>query len=69
MKNQDIIGALGSGVTGYISTVFYETWVQPIIISAVCAVIGLLITHYGRRFLNSLDNRRLFPKFKQNGKK
>lgn len=68
---QDIIGAITGGVTGFISSGFYETWIQPMILAAVCALIGLLITHYGRRLLNSFDNWRVIRKlgkYRDNGK-
>lgn len=59
---QDIIGSAISGIAGFISSNFYETWVQPMILAAVCALIGLVITHYGRRCLNSFDNWRTIRK-------
>lgn len=68
---QDIFGTLIGWVTGFISSGFYETWIQPMVISAVCALIGLIVTHYGRRILNSWDNWRnikKLDKYKSNGR-
>jgi hypothetical protein len=48
---QEVLGTAIGGVTGFITTGFYDTWVQPVLISGLCALFGLLITHYGKKIL------------------
>ena len=47
----EIYNTIGAGLVGFIGTKVFETWIQPVIITAICAVISLLISHYGRRRL------------------
>ena len=71
MNRQDVFGAVTGGITGFISAGFYQTWIQPMILAGVCALIGLVITHYGRRLLHSFDNWRTIRKlgkYRENGK-
>jgi len=51
---QELLGTTIGGVTGYISSSFYTTWVQPVLLSAVCALVGLLVTHFGKKVLKKL---------------
>ena len=48
----DFMGACIGGVSGFIANGFYKDWVQPVIVSAICALIGLIVTHYGKKLLN-----------------
>lgn len=47
----EFYNAIGGGVLGYIGSKIFETWIQPILITAICAIISLLISHYGKRIL------------------
>lgn len=49
---QELFGTVVGGVTGWVTSGIYKDWIQPIILSAVCAVVGLLVTHYGKKILN-----------------
>lgn len=48
---QEYLGTAIGGVTGWISQGVYKDWIQPVILSAVCALIGLLVTHYGKKLI------------------
>ena len=48
---EEYTGTIIGGITGYVATSFYSTWVQPVLISALCAFVGLLITHFGKKIL------------------
>lgn len=41
---QDIFGTILGGATGWITSGMYHDWIQPMILAAVCALIGLLVT-------------------------
>lgn len=51
---EEIIGTLLGGSAGMISQSVYDDWIRPILVSAICAVIGLLITHFGKQILKKL---------------
>jgi H+/Cl- antiporter ClcA len=55
-------------IIGYVGHHIWNDVVLPIIVAAVCAVVTLLIQFYGKKFLNSLYNRK-WPKWKHNGRK
>jgi hypothetical protein len=50
-------GAVIGGASGFLSHPFYKDWIQPIMISIICAVAGLLITHYGKKILLWIDKK------------
>lgn len=52
----EIYNAIGGGVVGFISSKVFETWIQPVLITAICAIISLLISHFGRRRLEGRHN-------------
>ena len=54
-----LIGGSVPTVTKLIENEWWTDWARPVIVSAICSIVGLLIMHYGKRFLNSLDNRKL----------
>lgn len=62
-----IIGGITPTVSKLIEQSWWTDWARPVILSGICSIIGLLIMHYGKRLLNSLDAKRL-PKFRGNGK-
>jgi len=51
IKQSNVLCTAIGGVSGYISTGFFSTWIQPVIISAVCALVGLLVSHFGKKVL------------------
>jgi hypothetical protein len=50
-------GAFIGGASGFISQPFFKNWVQPIMVSIICAVAGLVITHYGKKILQWIDKK------------
>lgn len=65
---QDIAGACIGGITGWISQGFYKEWIQPMILAAACAFIGLLVTHYGKKIFQWLDGKLKDNNWKHNGR-
>lgn len=53
---------------GFFGHQIWHDVLLPIIVSAVCAVVTLLIQFFGKQALNSWKMNRKFPKFRQNGK-
>jgi hypothetical protein len=54
-------------IIGYIGHHIWNDVLIPIIISAACAIITLLVQFFGKRFLNSFYNKKL-PPFRENGR-
>lgn len=54
----EYIGVTVGGVTGWISQGVYKDWIQPILLSALCAFVGLLVTHYGKKALEWFESKR-----------
>lgn len=48
---QELFGTAIGFTTGWLSSPVYKDWIQPMILSGICALIGLLITHYGKKLL------------------
>ena len=63
---QDIFGTCIGWITGWITSGLYENWIQPMILAAVCAFIGLLVTHFGKRVLAWLEKKD--DRWKSNGR-
>lgn len=48
----EFLNAIGGGVIGFIGSQLYKDWVQPVLLTIICAVISLLIGHFGKKLLN-----------------
>jgi hypothetical protein len=48
---QELFGTAIGGVTGWLSSGVYHDWIQPVLLSAICALVGLIITHYGKKVI------------------
>lgn len=62
---EEIKYTLGGGGIGFIGSKLWMDWVQPVLITIICAVISLLIGHFGKKFLN---RKQYQERFKSNGK-
>jgi hypothetical protein len=49
----EIVGSTIGGTTGLVTSGFYD-WVQTIALTIVCSLIGLLVSHFGKRLLKKL---------------
>lgn len=56
-KPEDIWGFSIGGTAGFVAHSFYGDYVKPVIISTACAVIGLLVSHYGKKLLKWIDSK------------
>lgn len=65
---EEIAGTIIGGVTGFITQPLYDDWIKPIILTIICSLIGLFISHYGKKILNSWEYNKKLPRFKKNGK-
>jgi hypothetical protein len=55
---EEYVGTVVGGVTGWLSQSVYKDWIQPILLSAACAFVGLLISHYGKKLLERFESKR-----------
>ena len=54
-KNFDeITGTLIGGITGWITQPLYDDWIQPIMLTIICSILGLLISHFGKKLLKKM---------------
>lgn len=51
---QELFGTAIGGITGFISGGIYQDWIQPVLLSAICALVGLIVTHYGKKLIKKL---------------
>lgn len=63
---QDIFGTFIGGATGWITSGMYHDWIQPMLLAAVCAFIGLLVTHFGKKLFKWLEHPS--DKYRSNGR-
>lgn len=52
--SEETAGTASAGVGGFYAARVYEDWVRPILLAAVCALVGLLVTHFGKKLLKKL---------------
>lgn len=51
-KNIDeITGTVIGGVTGWVTQPLYDDWIKPMLLTVICSIIGLLISHFGKKLL------------------
>ena len=62
---EEVRYTLGGGLTGFIGSTFWKDWAQPVAVTIICAVISVLIGHFGKRFLN---RKKYDTHYKSNGK-
>lgn len=46
-----ILCSSGAGTGGYVGAKLFDDWFRPIIVATLCAVIGLLVNHFGKKLL------------------
>ena len=56
-KPHDIVGVAVGGTTGFISSAFFHDWMKPVLLSAACAFVGLVISHYGKKVFVWIDRK------------
>ena len=51
---EEVAGTIIGGVTGWITQPVYDDWVKPMILTIVCSLLGLLVSHFGKKLLKKL---------------
>jgi len=49
--SEETAGTASAGAGGYYAAHVYDDWIRPILVSGACALVGLLITHFGKKLL------------------
>lgn len=48
---EECVGTVIGAVTGFISQPIYDDWIKPVLLTVICSVIGLLVSHFGKKIL------------------
>lgn len=48
---EEISGTLIGAVTGFVTQPLYDDWIKPILMTVICSIVGLLVSHFGKKLL------------------
>jgi hypothetical protein len=53
----EVIGTTTGTTGGLVGQWFYDDWARPVLLALICAAGSLLVSHYGKKALNFIDEK------------
>lgn len=64
----EIWNTFTGGAIGWAGSSLFKEWIQPVLLTIICAVISLLIGHFGKLHLEKRSKAKQSARIKSNGK-